>query len=114
VDLANVDEVAVSPQRDDLVLISWRHGGALSTFAYVDEDSGYVDPEDVLWWLLRRGARIELVRAALAAAYHDFDVDAEVDHVTMPDRAERRAKDEQRRREARAEFKRARGDRQTS
>lgn len=109
-DLANIDEVAVSPERKNRVLISWRQGG-LSTFAYVDEDSGYVDPEDVLWWLLEHGARIELVRLALAAAYPDFDVDAEVDHATMPDRAERRAEDEQRRREIRAEFERARRDR---
>ncbi|GAA1559511.1 hypothetical protein GCM10009789_11100 [Kribbella sancticallisti] len=61
----------------------------------------------MLWWLLGQGARLELVRPALAAAYPDFDVDAEVDHVTMPDRAEWPAKDEQRRRDACAEFKRA-------
>ena len=113
-DLANVDEVTVSPDREDRVLISWRQDGGLSTFAYVDQDSGYVDPEDVLWWLLRNGARIELVRPALAAAYPDFDVDAEVDHVTMPNRAEARAKDQQRRREARAEFERMRRERRTS
>jgi hypothetical protein len=110
VDLANIDEVAVSPERENRVLIRWRQGDGLSTFAYVDEDSGYVDPEDVFWWLLRHGARIELVRPALAAAYPDFDVDAEVDQVTMPDRAERRAQDEQRRREIRAEFERERRD----
>ena len=110
-DLTKVDEVAVWPQSEDRVLISWRQASGWSSFAYVDQDSGYVDPEDVLWWLLSQGAQLELVRPALAAAYPDFDVDAEVDHVTMPDRAEKRAKDEQRRRDARAEFKRGRRQR---
>ena len=45
---------------------------------------GYVNEEDVLWRLLSQGAHLELVRPALAAAYPDFDVDAEVDQVTMP------------------------------
>jgi hypothetical protein len=111
VDLTKVEEVAVSPQSEDRVLISWRQASVWSSFAYVDQDSGYVDPEDVLWWLLNQGAQLEAVRHALAAAYPDFDVDAEVDHVTMPDRSEKRAKDEERRRDARAEFMRARGQR---
>ncbi|TCN40117.1 hypothetical protein EV644_10644 [Kribbella orskensis] len=110
-DLRKVDEVAVSPQSEDRVLIWWRQAGGWSSFAYVDEDSGWVDPGDVLWWLLSQGARLELVRPALSAAYPAFDVDAEVDRVTMPDRAEKRAKDEQRRRDARAEFMRARRQR---
>ncbi|MEV6266518.1 hypothetical protein AB0L64_05090 [Kribbella sp. NPDC051936] len=110
-DLTNVDEVGVSPQNEHRVLISWRRADGWSSFACVDRGSGYVAPEDVLWWLLRQGAQLELVRPALAAAYPDFDVDAEVDHVTMPDRAEKRAKDEQRRRDARADFKRARRQR---
>ena len=107
-DLSKVEELAVSPQGADRVLISWRHANGWSSFAHVDQDSSYVDPEDVLWWLLSQGAHLELVRPALAAAYPDFDVDAEVDHVTMPDRAVKRAEDEQRRRNARAELKRAR------
>jgi hypothetical protein len=111
VDLTKVEEVAVSPQGEDRVLISWRHANGWSSFAYVDQDSGYVDAEDVLWWLLSQGAHVELVRLALATAYPDFDVDAEVDHVAMPDRAVKRAKDEQRRRDARTEFKRARRQR---
>lgn len=110
-DLTEVDEVAVSPQSQDRVLISWRQAWVWSSFAYVDADSGHADPEDVLWWLLSQGAHLELVRHALAAAYPAFGVDAEVDHVTMPDRFEKRAKDEQRRRDARAEFKRARDQR---
>ena len=103
-DLADVDEFTVSPQREDRVLISWRRSDTWSMFALVDEDSGYVDPEDILWWLLRQGAALELIRPALAAVYPDFDPDAEIEHVTMPDRIERRAADAQRRLRARAAF----------
>ncbi|MEU8796718.1 hypothetical protein [Spirillospora sp. NPDC048819] len=54
--------------------------------------------------LLNRGAHLESIRPALAAAYPDFDPDTEIDHVTMPDRTEQRAKDNQRRLAARTEF----------
>ncbi len=81
----------MSPQSADRVLISWRHDLEWSRFAYPDEDSGHVEPEDVLWWLLRQGASLDRMRCALDCGLPDFDVDAEVDHVAMPDRAHRRA-----------------------
>ncbi|MFB4308320.1 hypothetical protein [Actinomadura sp. GTD37] len=102
-DLSGNVEVEISPQTPDRVLIGWRRGADWSTFAYVDEEFGHVDPEDVLWWLLNQGAHLDSIRPALAAAYPDFDPDAEIDHATMPDRTEQRAKDEQRRLAARTE-----------
>ncbi|MGP4029275.1 hypothetical protein [Actinomadura sp. 3N407] len=110
-DLSRVVEVEVSPRSADRVLIGWRRDGGWSTFAYVDEDSGHVDPEDVLWWLLNHGAHLGSIRPALTAAYPGFDPDTEIDHATMPDRAEQRAKDKQRRLAARAEFEHARHQR---
>ncbi|MGW5195156.1 hypothetical protein ACWEOO_38290 [Kribbella sp. NPDC004138] len=70
----------------DSLALSRRHANGWSSFAYVDQDRGYVNPEDVLWWLLSQGAHLELVRPALATASPDFDVDAEVetwDHVDL-------------------------------
>ncbi|WP_017588709.1 hypothetical protein [Nocardiopsis ganjiahuensis] len=90
------------------MLIGWRRSGGWSRFGHVGEGFGHVDPEDALWWLLNRGARLGSIRPALAAACPDFDPDTEIDRVTMPDRTEQRAKDKQRRLAARAEFERAR------
>jgi hypothetical protein len=104
-DLSTVDEIAVTRVTNDQALIRWRQGAEWSAFDFVDEDTGYVDPEDVLWWLLRQGAPIEHIRVALAQPYPDFDVDGEIDHATMPDRDEWRNQGERRRSEARRQFK---------
>ncbi|MFI0454584.1 hypothetical protein [Actinomadura sp. 6N118] len=90
------------------MLISWRQGSGWSTVAYMDEDVGHVDLEDVLWWLLRRRAHLELIRPPLATAHPDFDPNADIDHITMPDHTERRVRNKQRRLAARAEFERTR------
>ena len=74
---------------------------------YVNED-GYADDDDVLLWLLRRQAPLDLVRVALGVAYPDFDLDAFLNHVTMPDRQERRAEDRRRRDEAKAHWRETR------
>lgn len=99
VDLSAVDELAVAPETEDRVLISWRVDEAWTTHTYVAAEDGYVDPDQVLWWLLSHGAQVGLIRSAFRSAYSDFDVGAEIDHVTMPDRAERRAEDRRRRAE---------------
>lgn len=56
--------------------------------------------------MLQHRAQVDLVRDSLGAAFPEFDVDAEVDHVTMPDRAERRAEDSVRREAAKAAHRR--------
>lgn len=108
VDLSAVDELVVVPEMDDRVLISWREAEAWSTHTYIADEDGYVDPEEALWWLLSHGVQVEQIRSAFRSAYPDFDVDADIDHVTMPDRAERRAEDRRRRAAARNTFKRNR------
>lgn len=102
--LAAVEELVVVPVADDRVQVQWRVGDSWDGFEYGDEDGGYADDEDILWWLLRQRAPLALVRTALAVPYPEFDVDAVLDRVTMPDRAERRAEDVERRRAAKAEF----------
>jgi hypothetical protein len=69
VNLSAVEEIDVSLGGIDRVLIRWRQGGEWSEFAYVDQDAGYVDTEEVLWWLLRHDAPLECIRRALVAVY---------------------------------------------
>ncbi|MFD2082763.1 hypothetical protein SAMN05421678_118144 [Actinopolymorpha cephalotaxi] len=108
-DLSAVDELAIAPETEARVLISWREDEVWSTHTYIADEDGYVDPEEVLWWLLSRGAQVGQIRFAFHSAYPYFDLDADIDHVTMPDRAERRAEDQRRRDAARNDFKRSRG-----
>lgn len=54
-DLSAADELIVLPLADDRVRVDWRVGDVWDSCEHVDEDSGYVDDEDILWWLLRRG-----------------------------------------------------------
>jgi len=108
VDLSTTDEIAISPVSAHRVSIRWRHGVEWSVFELADEAIGYVDPEDVLWWLLRRNLPVERVRLALAQPYPDFDVDGEIEHATMPDREKWREQDRRRRAAAREQFKNSR------
>jgi hypothetical protein len=96
-DLSRIEELVVMPEAPDRVRLRWRHGETWESFVYVDEDTGYADDEDILLWLLRYQAPLELVRTALAVSYPEFDVDRALDFVTMPDGAERRAEDRARR-----------------
>ena len=98
--LAAAEDLVVVPLTDDRVRVQWRVGDSWDAFEYVDEDSGYADDEDMLWWLLRQHTPLDLVRTALAVPYPEFNVDAELDRVTTPDRAERRIEDVERRRAA--------------
>lgn len=107
-DLSTADDLAVSQQASDRVRIRWRRGSEWDEFELVDADSGFVDPEDVLWWLLQHAAPVDVVRISLGTAFPEFDVDAEIDHTTMPDRAERRAIENERREAAKATHRRAR------
>lgn len=107
VDLSSAAAIEISQTADDRARISWRADARWHEFELADADSGYVDPEDVLWWMLRHGAQVDLVRDALGAAFPEFDIDAEIDHVTMPDRVQRRAEDNDRREAAKATHRRA-------
>lgn len=107
VDLSEADEVVVTQLASDRARIRWRHESDWAELELVDADSGYVDPEDVLWWMLHHGAPAALVRVSLGNAFPQFKVDAEIDHTTMPDRAQRRAEDNERREAAKAAHLRA-------
>lgn len=107
VDLSGAAAIQISQAADDRARISWRAGARWHEFELLDADSGYVDPEDVLWWMLRHEAPVDLVRDALGAAFPEFDLDAELNHTTMPDPAEQRAEDNERRETAKAAHRRA-------
>lgn len=62
-----------------------------------------------MWLLLKHETPESLMRSAVAACWPDFDIDAEIDHATMPDRAEWRRRDAERRRKLRDDFRRSQG-----
>jgi hypothetical protein len=77
IDLSAVDEIIVTLLSEGCARFSWSEGDRRNDFDLVDDDSGYVDPEDIMWWLLRHGAPIDSVRRSLADVFPEFDVDAE-------------------------------------
>lgn len=86
-DLSSAEEVVVTQLASDRARIRWRHESVWAEFELVDNESRFVDPEDVLWWLLRGGTPLPRILDALRVAYPEFDANAEIDHTTMPDRA---------------------------
>ena len=111
-DLSRIEELAVIPEAPDRVRVSWRQGRTWESYDFVANDSGYADDEDILWWLLRSQAPVELVRSAMAVPFPDFDLDAAIDQATMPDREERRAEDQANRARLKEEFRAHRGSQQ--
>lgn len=107
-ELSGAEEVTVSQQAPDRVLIEWRFGQDVFVREFRADDGEFIDPEDVLWLLLRHETPEPLVRQTMGVRFPDFDIDAEIAHTTMPDREEWRRQDHERRRELRAQFKTSR------
>jgi hypothetical protein len=70
---------------------------------------GYVDPEEVLWWLHSGDAQIPQTRSMFRSAHPELGCQREIEQVRMPDRAQHRAEGRRRRARARSDFKQGRG-----
>jgi hypothetical protein len=108
VELSDAKEVAIAQAAPDRVLIEWRCEQEVFVREFRADDGEFIDPEDVLWLLLRHETPEPLVRQAMGASFPDFDIDDEIAHITMPDRAARRRDDHERRQSLRAQFKASR------
>lgn len=51
-DLSTVDDLGVSPQTEDRVLVAWASRQHASNFTVIADDGGYVNADDVVWRLL--------------------------------------------------------------
>lgn len=110
-DLSEATEIVVSQESDHRAVVTWVGSEGPGAFELVDEDSGYVDPEDVLMWLMQQQIDVKVVRAALQTAYPGFEADEVIDWVFHHGETERHAEDQRRRARLRAEFKRSRDER---
>lgn len=109
VNLSDAERVAVRQPAPDRILIEWRVGNQSFTRDFRADAGEFLDPEDAVWLLLKHETPESLMRSAVAACWPDFDIDAEIDNATMPDRAEWRRQDAERRRRLRDDFLRSQG-----